>query len=215
MKRLYLILMFFLTLACPSFAQQDNTIIARINEIKLDSLMLYGEATEKDMSVAETYALKDLQDSFEEYRKQHENVKLDSLKIEILKHPRGNNTRVFAYISADSLLTVQNLIPTDYRQFEMDVSKICNTTEMAMLISGQYSSSVSYGVVDLSTDDRLISVSYIFVVKEPEGEIIEIYSPFSESNTRKSIRSGKYVKSISFRPDNTIYWLTFNTDIPQ
>lgn len=209
MKRYFLLPLLALILTRPCFAQQN--VVAKINDIKLDSLMLYGEATESSEQNAKTFALEGLRETFEEYKGTHSNVQLDSSKIGILKHSRGKNVRVFVYVHIDSLSTKSTNPAIEIFKMEEDLINLKNIDDLMTLLGKEpYSSHTCIGVVDLSADDYVIHTSYILVTRGSGKNIIEIYSPSTESGNRRAIRSGTQTMSISFRPNDKIYWLNIN-----
>lgn len=209
MKRYSLLFLLALIFVRPCFAQQN--VVAKINEIKLDSLMLYGEATESSEQNAMTFALEELRETFEEYKGTHSNVQLDSSKIGILKHSRGKNVRVFVYVHIDSLSTKRTNLAIEIFKMEEDLINLKNINDLMDLFGKEpYSSLTSIGAVDLSVDDYVIRNSYILVTRGTERNIIEIYSPSTESGNRRAIRSGTQTMSISFKSNDKIYWLNIN-----
>lgn len=189
--------------------QQNVDIISRINEIKLDSLILYGESTEKYESTAAANALKDLMLSFDNYKEFHEGVLLDSTKIGTYKHFRGKNIRVFKYVHVDSLSTKKSSSAVNLEQLEKELASLNTWKDVTNLIDKlSISDKVSYGFVDLSSDDDIIHNSFIFIIRGFDENIVEIYSPV-QSDSRKAIKSAT-ISPISYKPRDKVYWLTID-----
>lgn len=208
MRRIGFIFLFALKLAHSGYAQSDIDVITKINGIKLDSLMLYGEFTGKSELDSKSNAIKELKEFVEGYRKTHDNIQFDSSKVEILEHLRGNNVRVFAYVHVDSLLVIPKEPSVDIEKLERILISMKNWTEVSnMITDSKFSSLISCGYVDLTTDDDILNGSYIFVAKGADKRISEIYSPCLKDKTRRAMKSGATVTSISFRQDDKVYWL--------
>lgn len=208
MRRIGFIFLFALMLAHSGYAQSDIDVITKINGIKLDSLMLYGEFTGKSEPDSKSNAIKELKEFVEGYRKTHDNIQFDSSKVEILEHLRGNNVRVFAYVHVDSLLVIPKEPSVDIEKLEKRLISMKNWTEVSnMITDSKFSSLISCGHVDLTTDDDILNGSYIFVAKGADKRISEIYSPCLKDKTRRAMKSGTTVTSISFRQDDKVYWL--------
>lgn len=208
MKRFAFTFVLTLAFACSGQAQQDKDIISQINRIKLDSLMLYGESTERNEADAASDAINALQETVREYGKSHESIRYDSSKVETLKHMRGNNVRFFAYVHVDSLFAKPLLPAIDTDRFEMELNRLKNWSDVTKLINEEpYSSHVRYGDVDFSTDGETLRNSYVFVTKGNDSRIYEIYSPCSKSNTRRAVKAGSETASISFKTGDKVFWV--------
>lgn len=208
MKRCLFIFLLIIGFVKLCYAQPVSYIISRINRLKLDSLVLYGESTEKSESVATKHAIEELKDSFEECKKSHGGVYFDSTKISILKHPRGNNVRVFVYMYRDSLSAKSHTSAIDAEFWEKKLVTIKNWYDFLKFASTDpYRLQFNFGRVDLNTDNDVIKNSYIFVIKDVDKSIEDIYSPCGENNLRKSLKLRTKVQSISFKPGNEVYWL--------
>ena len=206
MKRLTIILISLVSSLVTGISQEYN-VISRINAIKMDSGQLYGEYTDKDFAYAKSQAYLELVNMYEQYSREHKDIKLDSSKISTLQHFRGKNIRVFAYVTIDSLMAVQDVLHLDFDQFENELigAKTWNDI-MSIIRNDSYSSFFTAGVIDLSVDADMLLKSYVIVARGQNHNIVGIYCPISKSSVRKELLSGKECR-ITYNKDDSLFWL--------
>ena len=210
MKRLIITLLLSVFSLVDAFPQ-DEVIVSKINAIKLDAGNLYGEYTDRDLSKAKSLAFAELTLMFELYSKNNKDVILDSSKVSMLQDFRGKNFRVFAYVPIDSLRIVQDAPQLNYEQFEEKLTgaKKWNDVMDIVRMDG-YSSLITAGIVDMTTDENILLGSYVIVVRGVNRNVIGIYCPADKSLARRELFSGKECRSISFNKGDSIFWLYGN-----
>lgn len=112
-KSLIGILVFGLSISFPALAQEGNSTVSQINEIKKAGEYVYAEATMPEQEQAKDGAMALLQAGIESWLKSSDlsqgtfDLSLFDYHVKVINAKRGNQHRVFVYISKSDLTGVK------------------------------------------------------------------------------------------------------------
>ena len=169
MRRCYILLC---CLCCSMLMVAQEHMMEKINEIKLDSTCLYGEATLKTQADASALARKELSKEIAKWAKNRDDVSeemvndLSASLVDSIVMKRANMMRVFVYVKKTSLLSV----PTGKQLTTLDkIIAVTSFFQLKEVMEPMYEQGIikSYGKYNTMSEP---SDCYL-VIYDPDGDI--------------------------------------------
>ena len=222
MKRvLYLSLM--LLVCCALRAQDRDSVLARMNEIKLNPEYIYGYGVMSEVDASRSEALLDLTPRVADFAGERqfrfihgiEQCPDDAIHY-ITFTKNGSYYRTIAYVGKQELLAFERECTEEYDEQGLGDAIVALKDQMVramtmdeleeILFHSAAAPLLKYGELEFSTDNTLIAGGYMVYYDPKTRRIVEIRTPIGTDGTRRDARSG-YHCDRSIPQGSTPYWI--------
>lgn len=190
-------------------AQSTDSLVSKVNAIKLDGRYLYGEATLPDRDSALIEAARCLDEAIQKWSDGHD-ATFDDSAVSAIVHGRSSRYRAFVYIAKSDIKKIREDVEArgEIPDKTDIVSKFKDLVTIKPLLnilkSEQLSGGFQGGFLDFDTPQNIVNGSYLFVCDRNDN-IIAVLTPQDELGGRTNFRTGKEDTVFNYRNMN-IFW---------
>ena len=223
---------FLLFAGVLSSAQTREELMARINQIKLDTEhYLYGSGTGEDQVWSEKDALLGLSGQVADYCRERQFSYIDLLEdipqdsVRYITFSKASNIyRGIAYLSKqileDAETLQRQLLGSRERELKLKafveaMGSLSNTQELRLLLEEQGPSLLAiYGDTFDDESQKYVDGSFLFYFDKQSGAIIEIMTPVYDGKGRRNLLTGDPSDPLLYRVSPMwVYFEGFNLDL--
>ena len=207
MKR-FLLYVVFMVLACGgTAAQNQDSVLAQMNAVKLDPDSIYGYGVMGDEVAACDEAFQELSMQVDAYISEQQFSFLRALDqcpsgtVHYLTCSKGTNYfRAIAYVSREALKAFEERCAEEYQiqgigqaveQLKDQIARAMTMDELEeALFNSSAAALITHGNVSHATEDKFIRDGFIVYYDAKTRRIVEVRTPCDENGIRKDARSG-------------------------
>ena len=207
MRYRFTILLAWLSAICLLSAQERDSILARMNAVKLDPGYIYGYCALPDADSSRAEALADLAPRVAAFLKEKECQHLHAIgdcpegTVRFLVYAKGSNYfRTLAYVDKAMLESMEREISNEFEAqgFRMAIDKlkeglaaIRNYKELGpMIASSPAASFVLRSLLTFDTPQDYVDRSYLLYYDRKTGQVNSLMTPRNAEGIRFDVRTG-------------------------
>lgn len=226
-----LIITCFLLFGLPCLAQDPDSTMARMNDVKLSGDNIYGYCLYAVDSVQSSQtALEELIPRLNSFLKgkgfrfvSDRDHCPDSLIHYIVYTKAADYWRTLAFVELADLERIEYLLQEEYEskdvQASLDALKraLVNATTLdeidTLIAESGVSDRIKTGLLTFDTDQRLVIGGYIVYYEAETGKVVEILTPRDENQQRYNARTGMLADRMA-APTPNIRWIYIDEPKP-
>jgi hypothetical protein len=208
--------------------QSTDTLLARINDIMLDSDFLYGSSTMPDLEESVAEATIDLNEQMVRYLGENDFVYIrdagacpEGMIQRITQTIAPSHFRTIAYISKSRIHQLERMAAEAHESTGKDaVQELLHQLPQAktlsdiqdLLLAAHTDAPILSGPVTLATRQEYVDGGFLVFYEQASDNIVEIMTPRDSLGVRTNIRSGSATDPMKY-PTTPAYWIFLDKPI--